>query len=283
MPTREERMEMMRAQRERQRQLMKDPEYREAMRLQASTSMRHSYPGVAEDLGLSREQVDEFFGLLAEHQMRQQDDPAFMGFDFETPPTAEAMRAQQLKFQERQKANEAELAALLGPQKMQAWKEYQSTLGVRHQLNQMRQTLSSRGLPLQEEFSKPMLKAMAEEQQRAMSEWRSGENRFFGTASSVGFVAAPGLVGSNGQANLQAQEKHMERMKEQNRRTLDALSPYLTSEQRQALEDEQRAQLKIQEAHMRMMRAQQEAQARGEVTTEPFESAFGITTVTPAR
>src|SRR5688572_30802256 len=47
-PSREERMRMMREARERRRQLMQDPEYREALRVQQRSNMTRQYPGVAQ-------------------------------------------------------------------------------------------------------------------------------------------------------------------------------------------------------------------------------------------
>ena len=69
-PSREERMRMMREHRERQRLLMQDPEYREAMRIQARSNFGRSYPGLVEELGLDTKQADEFFGMLSDQQMR---------------------------------------------------------------------------------------------------------------------------------------------------------------------------------------------------------------------
>src|SRR5690606_33326419 len=68
--SREDRIRMMREHRERQRQLMQDPEYREAVRLQARTSYARQYPGVIQELGFDQAQADDFFVMLAEQQMR---------------------------------------------------------------------------------------------------------------------------------------------------------------------------------------------------------------------
>ncbi len=57
----------------------------------------------------------------------------------------------QQQAQENQRKNEAEMAAFLGQQKLQAWKEYQSSMGMRYELENMRNTLSAKGLPLNDE------------------------------------------------------------------------------------------------------------------------------------
>jgi hypothetical protein len=51
-------------------------------------------------------------------------------------------------------------------------------------------------------------------------------------------------------------QRQLEHTQKRNQRVLEALSPFLTYEQREALQKEQEAELKMQEAQMRIMRAQ---------------------------
>ncbi len=67
---------------------------------------------------------------------------------------------------------------------------------------------------------------------------------------------------SSGDTNvnaLQMQEKSLEFMAQHQKRQRDALSRVLTPEQLKIVEDEQNAELQMQRAQLRMMRAQQEA------------------------
>ena len=251
-PDREAQLRMMREHRERQRQLMQDPEYREAMRVQARSNLARQYPGVIQELGLDPQQADEFFDLLAEQQLRQNErmEPLLDTMNGSDPAAMhEANRKIQQAAADAQRSNEAEMAARFGQDKLQVWKEYQSTMGMRYQLDHMRNTLSAHGIPLSEDMSKPMLKAMAQAQQ-AEAEAYSAASR--GGVGMVGRFMAQGGVAFDG-SNM---ERHLEEQKKRNQRMLDAISPYLSFEQRSAIEREQEAQLKMQEAQYRIMRAQ---------------------------
>lgn len=248
-PSREESMRMMREQRERQRQLMQDPEYRDAMRLQSRGNFARQYPGVIQELGLDRQQADEFFEMLADQQLRmsEQMEPLWdVDVSGTSDPAALQERHQRIQqaAAEAQRKNEAELASRFGQDKLQAWKEYQSTVGQRYQLEHMRNTLAAQGLPLNEDASKPMLKALAAAQKAEVEEYTAASR---GATPTAGRLVAYGAFENN-------TERQVEMTKKRNQRTLDAVSPYLTFEQRQALEQEQDAQLKMLEAQMRIMR-----------------------------
>ncbi len=252
LPSREERMRMMRESRDRQRALMQDPEYRDAMRLQNRSNFARANPGLAAELGLDQQQTDEFFELLSDQQMRVSDVLQPM-WDVEGKDQV-TIEAQQRKIQQQslelQRKSEAEIAARFGQDKLQAWKEYQSTVGVRHQLEQMRTSLASQGMPIGEDMNKAMVKAMVEAQKAEADEYSAVVNR--GAAAITPSVTfAPG-----GGFTSEMVDRQIEATKKRNQRTLDALSPYLTYEQRQVIEREQEAQLKLQQAHMRIMRSQ---------------------------
>ena len=248
--SREDAMRMMREHRERERLLMQDPEYRQAMRLQARNNLARQYPGVIEELGLNPKQAEEFFSMLADQQMRSQElmSPVWMGESGENlDPAAQQERYKRVQqsANEMYRNNEAELASRFGQDKLQAWKEYQSTSGMRYQLDHMRTTLAATGLPLNEELSKPMLKALAEAQK--------AEIEAYNTAAKQAGPWAPRLAASVGFENNNG-EWQLEQAKKRNQRMLDAISSYLTYEQRTAIEKEQQAQLKMQEAQLRLMR-----------------------------
>ena len=246
----EDRARMMREHRERQRQLMQDPEYREAVRLQARTNFARQYPGVIQELGLDQAQAEDFFELLAEQQMRgtEEMEPLWeMEIDGRDPAAIQQRQSDVQRIAaEMHRKNDAELAARFGQDKLQAWKEYQSTIGQRWQLEHMRNTLAAQGLPLNEDMSKPMLKALAEVQKLEMQEV---------AAANRGRTPAQARVGANVAFEGRNMEQQLEDTKKRNQRVLDAISSYLTFEQRQALEREQEAQVKMQEAQLRMMRA----------------------------
>jgi hypothetical protein len=255
-PSREERMRMMREARERRRQLMQDPDYREAIRVQQRSNMTRQYPGVAQELGLTADQAERLFDLLAEQQLTANEQAEFM-WDPEGADPAELQQRQekmQQRWTEIHQKNEAELAAHLGPEKLQSWKDYQSTLGARHQAEQLRSTLASRGVQLGEDASRAVVKAYAEAQKAEMQEF-SNMPRAAVTATSPGKAGLTGRIQA-WEPSADMFQRQIEHTQKRNQRVLEALSPFLTYEQREALQKEQEAELKMQEAQMRIMRAQ---------------------------
>jgi hypothetical protein len=253
-PSREERMRMMRESRERQRQLMQDPDYREAVRVQQRSNMTRQYPGVAQELGLTADQAEQLFDLLAEQQMRNNEQAQLVWEAEDLDPAAMQQRQEKMqqRWAEMQQKSDAELAAQLGPDKLQAWKEYQSTLGARHQAEQLRSTLASRGVPLNEDASRAVVKAYAEAQKAEMQDFT---NMARANATSSGNAGLTGrLYAVEPSANMF--QRQIEHTQKRNQRVLEALSPFLSYEQREALQKEQEAELKMQEAQMRIMRAQ---------------------------
>jgi hypothetical protein len=118
---------------ERQRALLQDPEYREAARLQNKMVFQQAYPDLAQELGMNGEEMDQLLSLLADQQLRTRETVSY----WDGTPDPAAMQERERKAQQQQQANEVELADLLGT-KLSAWKEYQSTLGVRQQVIQLR-------------------------------------------------------------------------------------------------------------------------------------------------
>jgi hypothetical protein len=260
-PSREERMNFLREARERQHQLMQDPDYREALRVQQRSNMARIYPGVAQDLGLTAEQTEQLFDLLAEQQLRNSDQVDSM-WDTEGLDPADLQQRQQ-KMQQRwtemQQKNDAELAAQIGPDKLQAWKEYQSTLGARHQAEQLRATLVNRGVSLSDDANHAVVKAYAEAQKAEMQDYANMARANVDSTPKAGLTSRVYAM----ESSADMFEKQVEHTKKRNQRVLEALSPYLTYEQRDALQKEQEAELKMQEAQMRIMRAQSKVSGNG--------------------
>jgi len=255
-PSPEERVHMMREQLEQQRQLMQDPEYRDAMRAQYRQGVSRQYPGLARELNLSPEETEALFNLLADQQMRANDNLPSAWDPAESDPAVVQQKQQKVHehWQEVQRKNEAELAAHLGAHKMQAWKEYQTTLGARHEVDQLSNSLSGRGMPLDEEANRSVLKALAALQKAEQQEYAMQAKAAGSQGQAVAAIAfGPGMADmSSGQVDMY--EKFLEQTKKRNQRMLEAISPYLTQEQREAVRKEREAQVKMQEAQMRIMR-----------------------------
>lgn len=264
-PGREEAIRMMRENVERERALLRDPEYREAMRAQHKAMLPNMYPDLEQELELSAEQADGLMNLLAEHQLQQMEKRDTNMF--EGPPSQAKMQELQRKAQADHEARESEIRQLLGEQKWRAWQDYQSTMGVRHQVRELRNTLASKGAPLGDHQVKPLQRALAEAQRQQVQEWSRR-------------APAPALVAGGTSASpvapVEAFEAHLQQQREHNERTRNALASILTYEQLEAFEEQQNAQLRLQEAHLRIMRARAEAQSRGEAPPAAEANAFFV-------
>lgn len=156
--------------RQRQQKLLQDPEYRSAMYVQQRTAMRQMYPDVRSALGLSSEQVDHLFDLLAEQQVRSMVETANM--DLPPPNTPDAQREWTRRFEEQQRRNEAELVDALGHTVAQAWKDYQKSLGARTQVRELRNVLADSSDPLRPDQIEPLVKVLAQEEARFSEDMR---------------------------------------------------------------------------------------------------------------
>lgn len=112
------------------------------MRTQMKTGMRRQYEDLGPAMGLPQERADKFVDLLLEQQTRGFGDVRKLNVDMK-----DAMQAAQ----EMKKRNDAEIAALIGPDKLPAWEEYQKSMPDRAQVNMVREQMQSVGMPLTED------------------------------------------------------------------------------------------------------------------------------------
>lgn len=146
--------------RERQRRILADPAYRAAALTEQRREMQSRYPGLASELGLSKEEADRFFNLLAEQSL-QESESAWKKQPGEDP------QQQRRALAERQ---EQERRQFLGEQRFQAWTEYVNSSSARALVGELRTQLATSSSPLRDEQVKPLVKALAAEHQRHWAE-----------------------------------------------------------------------------------------------------------------
>jgi hypothetical protein len=129
----------------------------------------------------------------------------------------------QRKSSEQMRTDLAEVRSVLGEAKYREFEEYQAMLGVRQEADRLRTTLAGAGVPLDDSLRKPLVKTLYEQQQKLMQ---------------------------------QEQLKSVENYQRQRR---EALARVLTPQQIKVIEEQQEAELQLQRAQLRIMRAQQEA------------------------
>jgi hypothetical protein len=240
---------------EQQRKMLQDPEYRELMRSQQKMGLKHMYGDMESMLGLSREEAQRVLDVLAEQQLRsmEQQRPFLPPADG-SPPDQAAMREQQRYFAELKRKNDAELAAALGP-KYSEWQDYQQNTWSRSQVMRLRESLAGSDEPLRQDQLKPLVQAIAREQQQMQM-------------SSMRAQYPSGSAGP--EAQLRMQEEWLERTAQSHERIRNAVSSLLTPSQLQQLQEQQDQERKMQELNLRMQRARlAEAAARGEDPNQP--------------
>jgi hypothetical protein len=109
-------------------------------------------------------------------------------------------------------------------------------------------------VPLSDEASRAVVKAYAESQ-KAEAQIYANMSRNSAAANAKSGGALTSMIGFSA-PTAEVHERQLELAKKRNQRVLEALSPYLTYEQRETVQKEQEAELKMQEAQWRMMRAQ---------------------------
>ena len=186
------------------REMIASPENRARTSKLMRAMLPTQYPDVGKVLGLSPEQVEQLFDLLA----RQQDEQSNLFRD--RPEDPAAMQATAQKALAQRQASEAELASMLGS-KYPQWQQYQQELPTRRQVSDLGTALNAGGMPLSDAQSKPLIAALVVEQKRISQEAAATAQRGTGISAAMSRYTP-----------------------ENNQRMLDAASAYLTPQQLQA-------------------------------------------------
>jgi hypothetical protein len=235
-----------------QQALMKDPEYLAALRSQQRIMLARQFPYLAEDLGLSPEVTDRLLDLLTEQQIEQMKDSQFDPSQRRDPA---AMAELQRKFEERNRANQAALAQVLGPDGMQRWQDYQSTMGSRFRARQLSQALDAAGMPLNDDQKRSLRHALADHERQMQQEAQN----YAAKMSQAGPLSA--------QDRIKMAEEQLERTESYYERARTAVAGILSSEQLDQYKTIHEQELAMRRAQLRVQRAQLDANG-GEDPTE---------------
>lgn len=257
-PPREELLRASRENAERQRTLMQNPDYREAMLLQQKAMLPRQYPDLEETLGLTSDQYDQLLSTLANQQLRGMD---HQNVAYEGPLDSAARERIRSMWQQQQQENDAELKAVLGD-KYQGWKDYQSNATSHYEVNQLRTALAASGVPLEKAQAQALVKTYAAEQQRMAQEYAKEASQYAkNLATTNSLQSRPVQANVVSAFSVEQQERQLKRITDSNQRVRDAAASILTPDQLHQLELQQNQQLQMQEAGLRMMRARAEAGA----------------------
>jgi type II secretory pathway pseudopilin PulG len=248
--------------RERQAALFRDPAYRRAMLLQMRASVRRAHPDVAREVGLTPDEADRFFDLLAERSLPDPD-----SLTFGTVPDAAQVAALRTREQARDRALRGELQSLLGEERWARWEGYQRALPERMQAQQIRETFAAAGVPLSVDQAPAVVRAVLDEQRRMADEFRRAQPPRGALVASprpaTGGAVVPGAVVGNPMVAIPtpaspAVEADLRRQRElwlaaqeaSNRRLHDALAEVLDADQLARFMETREAELAMQRAQL---------------------------------
>ena len=125
-----------------------------AMRSQVRANNRHQYADFCEENGLDKETSDKLIALISEQEVA--------GF----LPTSGDLGEMQRQLEQRQRQHEAEIADLIGPDKVQALKQYQASLPARAEVEMLAQQLDGNEVPLNKDQRNRLQEVFIEERAR---------------------------------------------------------------------------------------------------------------------
>jgi hypothetical protein len=224
-------------------EMLTDPEVNKTMLAQLRSMVPQQFPGLVEELGLTQEEADQLFNLLAEGGLSMTAATLSAGGgQADAAAMQEAARARQ----EAERKQEVAIASQLGASRYGQWREYQQTRTTRIQSVQVSRNMEVLGQPLSAAQSRHLTQAFIAEHQRQREETH-GQN--------------PGsAVGDPVLAQTQTREESLRRQAERNRRVSEAVASQLTAQQLETLRTTLERELSSGQANARMILLQFPAQ-----------------------
>jgi hypothetical protein len=226
----------------RQRQLLRDPRYREVQLQQGRLTYARRHENLVRLLGLTPEQADTVIDLQLERQLQQEDWMA-------NPASGELALQQQQLDETHEQEHQAKLRELLGDTKYTQLNHYMESRRSRMQVDTFRTQLSSSDT-LRDDQVEPLIEALHVERTRMQDEleqYYKGLNR-------------------DRQSNETPQfndERHLELMKEMHAGMRRSAAAILSSSQLKQLDSMLNRELQRQEAQMRMSQIQSKLESAG--------------------
>lgn len=174
------------------------------------TMMGEAYPNLASELGLSADEANRFLDLLASQGAGSMEDA--MAMMEGGPPDSAARAAVLRRTEERERAQEAQQAAMLGS-KYTKWQNYQHLVAARNEIRQLTTLLATGENPLTDAQAKELLPVLTAEQRRIAQQERDW-------TKSRAAVQAPNLM-----------QAYTTRMLEVQQREIDVVAKHLTTAQ----------------------------------------------------
>lgn len=147
------------------------PPFRTMSKQEGKLRLMRAYPDLASALHLSPAEVDKLFDVLADYQLKQQQQLEAL-HDKNLSPE-ESANEQRRQSTEAKRERDQQIAATLGSDKTKQWQDYENSLGARTQIRELGTILESSGYPLREDQVQTLVDALAPEQNRFRAEWQA--------------------------------------------------------------------------------------------------------------
>jgi hypothetical protein len=192
--------------------MLADPTQREGMLLEQKVMLRGSYPRLAQAIGLTNEEAERLFTLLAQQQIDFQEKFARCAID----PNC---NAQDFSLNQTEPGAQ-EIADLLGADRQQQFEAYKNTLMERESVVQLRTRLPDTSR-LPDERAEALIAALADERQKIHMEaaQRGAGMNSFGTGAGMIFSASDAATL---EAQLESAQANSRRMRTRAAEVLDA-------------------------------------------------------------
>ena len=190
-----------------------DPQRREAMLVQYRVMMRNSYPRLASAIGMTTDEAERLFTLLALQQIETQELYARCELDLNCNLTDGSYIPAEPRARD--------IADLLGPDRQQQFDTFKNTLMERESVVQLRSRLPESTFP--NDRAEALIAALAEERQKIHQEAAERRNGVNGHGNGAGMIFF-----SN---DAPTPEAKFESAKENSRRMRERAAEVLTSEQ----------------------------------------------------
>jgi hypothetical protein len=227
----EQTRELIRAAHRRQREMLRDPAYRQAQVEQGRRQFAQTRADAIRIVGMTPEQADRVIDLWVERNMRFMD--LHDGMPVEKP--SEAVQAQIRRAGE---AEQAELRELLGTEKHEKWNWYLASSGERREVSNFRAQISSTSEPLGDSQADALVEAIYSERQRRSKEYEE-------------YVKSMGITDRN-VVSPQDRQRWLDLEKDANRRIHDTMAGTLSRAQLSSLDEMLGARLVPIETALRM-------------------------------
>ena len=192
--------------------MLADPAQREDMLLEQKVMIRGMYPRLAQAIGMTNEEAERLFTLLAQQQIDFQEKFARCAID----PNCDARDASHNQTD----PGAQEIADLLGAERQQQFETYKNTLMERESVVQLRSRLPDASR-LPDERAEALIAALADERQKIHMEaaQRGAGMNGFGTGVGVIFSASDAATP---EAQIESAQANSRRMRARAAEVLDA-------------------------------------------------------------